>query len=96
MTIDTECVQKLIADLEELTKSLRELNAGEKKAGSASKKKTVSLEEVRGKLADISRAGKTAAVRELIKKHGGSKLSDIDPADYAALLKDAEEMENAG
>ena len=34
------------------------------------KVKKISLEEVRGKLAEISQSGKTAAVRELIQKHG--------------------------
>lgn len=55
----------------------------------------ISLEEVRGKLAELSQAGKTAAVRDLIQKHGGTKLSDIEPVKYAAVLKDAEEIANA-
>ena len=51
--------------------------------------KPLSLEEVRAVLADISRSGKTAEVRELLQKHGADKLSAIDPANYAALLADA-------
>ena len=52
--------------------------------------KTVSLEEVRAVLAEKSRAGKTAAVKELLRKHGADKLSDIDPAEFPELLKEAE------
>lgn len=34
--------------------------------------------------------GKQAQVKELLKKHGGEKLSDIPEEHYPALLKDAE------
>lgn len=53
-------------------------------------KKPLTLEEVRAVLAEKSRAGHTAEVRVLLNKHGADKLSDIDPAEYAALLADAE------
>jgi hypothetical protein len=52
--------------------------------------KPVALEEVRAKLADISRSGKTDAVRELLSKYGADRLSAVDPARFADLLKDAE------
>lgn len=48
------------------------------------------LEQVRAVLADKSRAGHTAAVRELLNKYGASKLSQIDPQYYGALLQEAE------
>lgn len=41
-------------------------------------------------LAEKSRAGHTAEVKALLTKHGADKLSDIDPAEYPALLADAE------
>ena len=41
-------------------------------------------------LAEKSRAGHTAEVKALLLKHGADKLSDIDPAEYPALLADAE------
>lgn len=53
-------------------------------------KKPLTLEEVRAVLAEKSRAGHTAEVRALLNKHGADKLSDIDPAEYPALLADAE------
>ncbi len=52
------------------------------------------LEDVRAVLADKSRAGYTAQVRELLTKYGASKLSAVDPANYAALLADAEVLDN--
>ena len=59
-------------------------------------KKELTLEEVRTVLADKSRAGFTEQVKELLKKHGADKLSAIDPAEYKALLADAEVLGNAG
>ena len=72
------------------------------KAGKAAKKeekpaakqepeeKPLTLEEVRAVLAEKSRSGHTEEVRELLNKHGADKLSEIDPAEYAALLAEAE------
>lgn len=56
----------------------------------APEEKPLTLEEVRVVLAEKSRAGHTAEVRALLIKHGADKLSDIDPAEYPALLADAE------
>lgn len=47
------------------------------------------LEDVRTVLAQKSRAGHTAQVRELLAKYGAPRLSEVDPADYPALLEDA-------
>ena len=52
----------------------------------------ITLEEVRGVLADISRAGFTADVKKLIVKYGAERLSDVDPNNYSALLNDAKEL----
>lgn len=64
----------------------------EKKAepAPAPEEKPLTLEEVRAVLAEKSRAGHTAKVRALLTKHGADKLSDINPAEYPALLADAE------
>ena len=50
----------------------------------------ISLEDVRGVLADKSRAGHTDEIREILKKYGADKLSAVDPANYPAILKEAE------
>jgi hypothetical protein len=60
------------------------------KAPEPDPEKTIRLEDVRAVLAAKSRDGYGAQVRELIKKHGGSKLSDINPSEYSAMLKEAE------
>ncbi|MHB1652368.1 MAG: rRNA biogenesis protein rrp5 [Desulfitobacteriaceae bacterium] len=52
--------------------------------------KAVTLEQVRAVLADKSQQGFIADVRVLLEKYGAPKLSQIDPANYAALLADAE------
>lgn len=54
--------------------------------------KKVSLEQVRAVLAEKSQAGFTAEVRGLLEKYGAPKLSQIDPANFAALLEDAEAL----
>lgn len=53
-------------------------------------KPPLTLEQVRAVLAEKSRTGHTAEIRELLKKYGASKLSAVDPANYKALMKDAE------
>lgn len=52
--------------------------------------KTIRLEDVRAVLAAKSRDGYGTQVRELIKAHGGNKLSEIDPSEYGAMMKEAE------
>ena len=54
------------------------------------KAKPPTLEEVRKVLAEKSRDGHTAAIRELLEKYGAAKLSDIAPIHFKDLLKDAE------
>ena len=56
--------------------------------------KPLTLEQVRAVLAEKSRDGHTAEVRALLEKHGATKLSEINPAKYAALLAEAEVIGN--
>jgi len=56
-------------------------------------KKELKLEDVRAVLAEKSRAGHTDEIRELLHKYGANKLSDVDPQNYEALIRDAEEIE---
>lgn len=57
-------------------------------------KPELKLEDVRAVLAEKSRAGHTAEVRSLLKKYGAAKLSEINSANYEALMKDAEVIGN--
>lgn len=56
------------------------------------KEKQITMETIRAKLAALMDAGKQAEVKDLLKEHGGEKLSDIPEENYPALLKDAEEV----
>ena len=58
-------------------------------------KSALTLEQVRAVLSEKSRSGYTAAVRELLQKYGATKLSQVDPSNYEALLRDAEVIGNA-
>lgn len=55
----------------------------------------VSLEQVRAVLAKLSQAGHTAQVRDLIRGAGAGKLSEVDPAKYEWLLRQAEAIADA-
>ena len=59
-------------------------------AAEPDKPKPPTLETVRAVLAEKSRDGHTDKIRELLEKHGATKLSEIDPGEYAALLAEAE------
>ena len=52
----------------------------------------VTLEQVRAKLTELSQGGKAADVKSLIAKFGATKLTDIKPGNYAAILADAEAL----
>lgn len=62
----------------------------EKPKETPKQEKILSLTDVRAVLAEKSRNGYTAEVKALLNKHGADKLSEIDPAEYPALLADAE------
>ena len=50
----------------------------------------LSYTDIRKLLAEKSRAGHTAKIKELRIAHGADKLSEIDPKEYAALAREAE------
>ena len=99
-----ECGEKLITVSEQLTEmfSASETKEPEKKKASAKKKepeakeepsKEYTFTEVRTFLADKSRAGHTAEVKKILAAHGADKLSDLDKAEYAAVMAEAEVLE---
>lgn len=90
----SDALMKIAASLE----NEKESPAQETKAEAAppEKKKPLALEDVRAILARKSREGFTAEVRELLKKHGASRLSEVKPEEYGGLLKEAEVLGHAG
>jgi len=58
------------------------------------KEPDIPLEKVRMVLAEKSQLGFTAEVRAIIGKYGADKLSAVNKAYYADILKDAEVLGN--
>ena len=54
--------------------------------------KIYEIEDIRKILADKSRLGHTAKIRELLEKYGAKKLSEIDPSNYKNLVADVEKL----
>lgn len=98
----SKCSESLIIISEQvslITKNLAEIlgelkSDSDKSAEVPAKEKVLSLAEVRKILAEKSRAGFTAEVKELLIKHGAEKLSAIAPTEYAALVADVEVLGN--
>ena len=97
------CVSELRSvaqSLNSVADNLTALFGGKQSEASASPEskppaqKPLTLEAVRAVLAEKSRNGHTAKIRELLEKHGAAKLSEIDPQKYSALLAEAEVLGN--
>ena len=80
--------------INEVANSLAEMFSGNETADAPTEDPTPTLEEVRAILAEKSRKGHTAEIRSLLEKYGAAKLSSIDPANYKALLADAEGLKD--
>lgn len=79
----------------DLTKWERQNDVATVPEAEAVKQPELTLEDVRAVLAEVSRKGYTAQIRELLLKYGAPKLSGIDPANYKALLEDVEALQHA-
>ncbi len=69
----------------------KQIEAKAEEAAASAKEYTFT--EVRTFLADKSRAGHTAEVKKILAAHGADKLSDLDRAEYAAVMAEAEVLE---
>lgn len=54
--------------------------------------KEITIETVRSLLLQKTRSGKVKEVKELIKKYGADKLTDLNPSCYKELLKEAQNI----
>ena len=72
------------------TKAAKVEPAKKESSGTTSSEKedkhVVTIEQVRGVLAEKSQAGFTGKVKEVLEKFGAAKLSAVNPKDYEALL----------
>lgn len=82
------------AEPEKPAKAMEKPKAAKKEKQPEPESKPITLEEVRAALADKSRKGYTAQVKEILQKHGAEKLSAVDPSDYPAVLAEAEVLGN--
>lgn len=99
-----DAINLVITNMRNLADSMQEvadvLTESKPKRESTSKNpkkekvKTYTLEDVRAVLAEKSQNGLTAEVKNLISKFGGNKLSDINPENYAEVIKAAEVLGN--
>ena len=85
----------LVDELKKCGETLVGLSAEEPKP-EAPEEKALTLEDVRAVCADKSRSGFTAEVKAILNKHGVEKLSEVNPAEYKALLAEVEVLGNAG
>lgn len=101
-----ECGEKLAGISEELAEifsGAEEKEPAKKKPASKKKEpeakepepeaKEYTFTEVRTFLADKSRAGHTAEIKKILAEHGAGKLSDLDKAEYATVMAEAEVLE---
>lgn len=88
------CGEILIGISETLTQMLSSDATQDKqeqiKEPKGKQEKALTLTDVRKVLAEKSRNGHTAQVKELLIKYGADKLSEIDPSKYAELLAEVE------
>lgn len=96
--------EELLQELRVHTKAIDEIanellsSTEEKTAGQhpePCEEKPMSLEDVRAVLVEISRAGHTDFVKDMLSRYGATKLSEVKPQHYKDLLKEAEEFKNA-
>lgn len=96
-------MEATIRELQDIASSINDIangltgafSGGEEAVPAPEPEKALTLEEVRAILAEKSRDGFTAQIRDLLLKYGAKKLSEIDPASYKALVADAEVLGNA-
>ncbi len=77
----------------ETVKGIREILSGEKAEEAAEahpEKKPFTLEDVRAALLEKRKAGFRDEVKALLVRHGAERLTDIDPAEYDAMMVEAE------
>lgn len=88
----TEHSRAAMETAEEIRKLFSGNDAAEEKKETPAeeKKEGPSFTELRAFLAEKSRAGFTAEIRQILADHGANKLSAVKPEEYAAVMKEAE------
>ena len=93
-TLLPDVADKLRALVDSITAACSEQPAAVEELAKA-EAPTVPLEKLRGVLAEKSQQEFTTNVKDLIRRYGADKLSDIDPDHFPGMLKEAEAIGNA-
>ena len=88
---------ELMAALLALAEALPQLHIGERAASSndvlvktPKEVSKVTLEQVKARLEALNKAGRIADAKELLRKFGAKKASEVAEENYEALVKEAE------
>ena len=95
-TVEVETADDVIQAAEQLKKTVEEEGAKKVKRNLDAFQKLaddVTLEQVRAKLAELTRNGKREQVKALLNEFGANKLSEVPADKYAELMAKAEEIE---
>lgn len=84
-----KCGEALIGVSETLRTLFSTENAAEPEKAAKSVPAALSLEDVRGVLAQKSAEGHTAEIQALIRGYGVNRLSEVSPEHYTELLQKA-------
>ena len=88
-----KCGESLVNIADELAEIFSETGKKKTEAPTESAKE-YTFTEVRAFLAEKSRAGHTAEIRKILEAHGADKLSALDKGEYAAVMAEAEVLNN--
>ena len=94
---DLACIAKTLADLAEEIKVEYDFDHDAEDEStyeeSVPEVECPDISEVRGLLAEKSRAGHTAKIQKLLEKHGVKKLSEVPETEYSALMEEARALQ---
>ena len=89
-------IKDIFSSTEEASKSTKKATkVSEPAKAKETPEPTYTKEDVRAVLASKSAAGYKKEVKELLEKYGAQQLKQVNPDDYAAILKEAEVIGNA-
>lgn len=92
MAKDWKTIQEVLKGVIETLNSLIDEDKAQEEPETAV---VITLPEIRAVLANVSRSGKTAEVRNLLKKFNSNKLSEVKVEDYPALMEEAKALNDA-
>ena len=97
MVSNKEEAIELLLTMSDVMKEIADLMKGGATPPSQEEKTApqLTLEEVRAELSKLSKAGKTAIVKQILAGVGVSKLSDVDPEKYWIVMAQAQEANGA-